>query len=79
MVARSLTHHFSSFRSSKPTSQMTIGFLRPVGAAGDVKELEYISALHQTDPEIRTDGSIKGEKNKVYVATAGALQLNLLT
>lgn len=31
------------------------------GAAGDVKELEYISALHQTNPrEVRRDGSIKG-------------------
>jgi hypothetical protein len=41
---------------------MTIGFLRPVKAAGDVKELEYISALHQTDSEIRPDGSIRGEQ-----------------
>jgi len=39
---------------------MTIGFLRPVGAAADVAELEYISALHQTDmPHLRMDGSIK--------------------
>jgi hypothetical protein len=36
-------------------------FEQLVGAAGDVKELEYISALHQTDPrEVRKDGSIKG-------------------
>jgi hypothetical protein len=40
---------------------MTIVFDRNVGAAADVKELEYISALHQTDPSgVRTDGSIKG-------------------
>ena len=39
---------------------MTIGFLRPVGAAADIAELEYISALHQTDmPHLRMDGSIK--------------------
>ena len=32
------------------------------GAAGDVKELEYISCLHQTDPdEVRQDGSIRGK------------------
>jgi hypothetical protein len=39
-----------------------VGFERHVGAAADAKELEYISALHQTDPEgVRTDGSIQGE------------------
>ena len=33
-----------------------------VGAAGDVKELEYISSLLQTDVEqLRLDGSIQGE------------------
>jgi hypothetical protein len=35
-------------------------FARPVGAAADVKELEYISALHQTGDSVRLDGSIKG-------------------
>jgi hypothetical protein len=40
---------------------MTLRFDRPVGTAGDVKELEYISALHQTDLKcMRTDGSIRG-------------------
>jgi len=35
-------------------------FNRPVGAAVDVRELEYISALHQTDlPRLRRDGTIK--------------------
>ena len=34
-------------------------FLRPVGPAADVKELEYITSLHQaTEP--REDGSITG-------------------
>lgn len=38
---------------------MSFKFQRPVGAAADVKELEYICALHQTDPtKIRQDGSI---------------------
>lgn len=34
-------------------------FERPVGASTDVKELEYIAALHQTDVDLRNDGSIK--------------------
>jgi hypothetical protein len=42
---------------------MTIVFDRRVGAAADVRELKYISALHQTDPSgVRTDGSIKGRE-----------------
>jgi len=39
---------------------MALSFKRPVGAAVDVKELEYISALHQTGmPSIRQDASIR--------------------
>jgi hypothetical protein len=38
-----------------------VAFERPVGASADVKELEYISALHQTAETVRTDGSIKGK------------------
>jgi hypothetical protein len=34
-------------------------FERPIGASADVKELEYIAALHQTDVNLRKDGSIK--------------------
>jgi hypothetical protein len=42
---------------------MTILFDRRVGAAADVSELDYVSALHQTDPSgVRTDGSIRGKK-----------------
>lgn len=38
-------------------------FERPVGVAADVKELEYISALHQTGlKSIRTDGSLQGTR-----------------
>jgi hypothetical protein len=40
---------------------MTGTFDRPVGAESDVKELEYISFLHQsTSADVRTDCSIKG-------------------
>ena len=36
-------------------------YSRPVGASADVKELEYISALHQTGrTKLRRDGSIRG-------------------
>ena len=40
-------------------------FDRPIGAAADAKELEYITALHQTsddEDERFQDGSIDGEK-----------------
>jgi hypothetical protein len=42
---------------------MTKTFDRPVGAAADVTELDYVSALHQTDimNGIRKDGSIQGK------------------
>ena len=33
---------------------------RPCGAYADVKELEYVSALHQTGRVLRKDGSIRG-------------------
>ena len=42
---------------------MVLGrFEQLVGAAGDIKELEYVAALHQTDVHgVRTDASIRGE------------------
>jgi len=40
---------------------MAATFEALTGAAGDVKELEYISALHQTREEVRRDASIRGE------------------
>lgn len=39
---------------------MTISFERPIGAPADLKELEYIAALHQTCFPNRRDGSIHG-------------------
>jgi hypothetical protein len=40
---------------------MSAAFEQLVGAAADVRELEYISALHQTDQDhVRRDASIKG-------------------
>jgi hypothetical protein len=34
---------------------MSLTFQRPIGAAADIKELEYISALHQTDHDEEND------------------------
>ncbi len=45
------------------SSIVSTSFERPVGAAADAKELEYITALHQTshdDDEGFLDGSIEG-------------------
>jgi hypothetical protein len=44
------SHHFMS----------GLQFKCPVGAQADLKELEYISAIHQTAKFIRKDGSITG-------------------
>lgn len=41
---------------------MTITFDRPTGTTATMKELEYISALHQTCFPLRRDGSIDGKK-----------------
>ena len=45
---------------------MSFSFQRPVGSIADVAELEYVSALHQTDVQggIRQDGSIQGENKE---------------
>lgn len=42
-------------------------FDRPLGSPADVKELEYVSGLHQTDREVRTDGSIRAEDIQLYL------------
>lgn len=36
-------------------------FRRPVGTAADVRELEYISALHQTSSVLHTDGTVSAQ------------------
>ena len=36
-------------------------FRRPVDAAADVRELEYISALHQTSSVLHTDGTVSAQ------------------
>ena len=45
-----------------------MSFEKPVGAVADVREIEYISALHQVgDDGIRVDGSIRGTYGTVYL------------
>jgi len=52
-------------------------FFRPIGAASDVKELEYISALHQTVmPNIRVDASIKDEDIVSFLASKYGIRVN---
>lgn len=43
-------------------------FEKPIGAHGDVKELEYISSLHQTQPDhLRADGSIDSKRKDLPI------------
>ena len=49
---------------------MSYSFEKPVGAACDVRELEYITALFQTqhgEESSFRDGSIEGEKLYKYI------------
>lgn len=40
---------------------MPIIFEKPIGAHADLRELEYVSALHQTGAKLRRDGSVTGK------------------
>lgn len=51
---------------------MVIKFDRPVGAHLDTKELEYISALHQTATHLRHDGSLVGKSNKDWACSTSS-------
>ena len=45
---------------------MPFTFDRPIGAGADVSELEFVSALMQTNlNEMRTDGSITGRFHEI--------------
>ena len=55
-------------------SNQGIQFERPIGAPADVKELEYIAALHQTnEEEIRTNGMVHGTYNMQVLEVMEAL------
>lgn len=56
--------HLDIYVNRPPSFMINLTFERPVGAYADAKELEYITALHQTtdaDDETFVDGSIEGE------------------
>lgn len=56
---------------------MIISFPLPVGAKSDVKELEYISALHQTClPNLRKNATISMDDIQLYLQSRYGLQLN---
>lgn len=50
-------------------------FEKLYGAAGDVKELEYIAALHQTALEGRTDASINAEDIRLFLASRHGIRV----
>lgn len=50
------------FGRRNPSIMVGISFPRPVGPYADTKELEYVSALHQTASDIRQNGTIRGEQ-----------------
>jgi len=54
-------------------------FRRPIGANADVKELEYIAALHQTsddEEESFVDGSIEAKDVKYYLMSRYGIEVN---
>ena len=54
-----------------------VGFYRPVGPPVDAKELEYISALHQTGVTLRSNGSIRDEDIKAYLRSRFGIEVTL--
>jgi hypothetical protein len=51
---------------------------KPCGAYADVKELEYISALHQTSTPIRKDGSIIVEDVRMFLMSRYGIRVSIL-
>lgn len=57
---------------------MSLYFERPVGAAADARELEYVAALHQTqddDDDGWMDGSIEATDVKNYLLSRYGVQV----
>ena len=48
----------------------------PIGAVADVKELEYVSALHQSSPLVRRDGSIDASDIKVFLRSRFGIEVS---
>eukprot|EP00562_Extubocellulus_spinifer_P015470 CAMPEP_0178572934 /NCGR_PEP_ID=MMETSP0697-20121206/18502_1 /TAXON_ID=265572 /ORGANISM="Extubocellulus spinifer, Strain CCMP396" /LENGTH=1173 /DNA_ID=CAMNT_0020207725 /DNA_START=93 /DNA_END=3616 /DNA_ORIENTATION=- len=52
-------------------------FDRPVGAAAaDLAELEYISCLHQTSPDLRTDGTISAVDISLFLKSRYGIEIS---
>lgn len=51
---------------------------KPYGAYADVKELEYISALHQTSTPLRNDGSIIDEDVRMFLMSRYGIRVSIL-
>ena len=61
------------------TTAIMVVFDRPIGAPADVKELEYVSGLHQTDKQVRVDGSITAQDIQLYLKSRFGLDVELET
>jgi len=51
-------------------------FKRPVGAAVDIKEVEYIIALHQTSSETRSNGTVSSQDIKALLKSRYSLDIS---
>eukprot|EP00978_Attheya_sp_CCMP212_P014702 scaffold37585_cov61-Attheya_sp.AAC.5 len=51
-------------------------FQRPVGAAADVRELEYVSSLHQSGVKLRTDGTISAADVRVFLKSRHGIDIS---
>ena len=58
---------------------MDMKFVRPVGAAADLREIEYISALHQTGEALRSNGSISTEDVSKFLVSRYGLSVPATT
>ena len=56
---------------------MPIVFERPVGPHCDIKELEYVSALLQTGPAIRRDGTVTSEDVVTYLKSRHGVEADV--
>jgi len=56
---------------------MPIGFQRPVGPHLDVKELEYLCALHQSSVTLRPDASITAADVVCYLASRHGIRVDI--
>jgi hypothetical protein len=50
-------------------------FKRPVGAAADIRELEYISALHQTSSVLDTEGTVSAQDVLLFLRSRFGLEV----